>query len=161
MAMMRLHGGGRIATSSPLSPSELARIVLAAPASQCDIERVFSAAGLVTGKLRTTMGIDNLLMLVLLMKNINQKEEWGRFKTGGIGGNNVRGRDWRPASDVMSEETYLDSLYDSTLIKSAMKDNVGLAFDELDDMSSDEDDATLRYPFQDVHEDEDEDEDDD
>jgi len=111
--------------------SELARIVLAAPASQCENERVFSAAGLVTGKLRTTMGIDNLSMLVFLMKNVNQKEEWDRLKTCGIGGNVVRDIDWRPASDVMSEETYLDSLYDNALIKSAMKDNVGLTFDEL------------------------------
>ncbi len=61
----------------------------------------------------------------------------------------------------MSEETYLDSLYDNALIKIAIKDNVGLTFDELDAMSSDKDDATLRYAFQDDHEDEDEDDDDD
>ncbi len=141
--------------------SELARIVLAAPASQCNNERVYYAVGLVTGKLRTTMGIDNLSMLVFFMKNVNQKEEWDGFKKCGIGGNVVRDRDWRPASDVVSEETYLDSLFDNALIKSAMKDNVALTFDALDAMSSDEDDAALRYAFQDVREDEDEDEDDD
>jgi hypothetical protein len=96
--------------------SELARIVLAAPASQCENGRVFSAAGLVTGKLRTRMGIDNLSsMLVFLMKNTTQTEDWDRFNTCGIGGNVVRDSDWRPASEVMSEETYLDSLYDNAL----------------------------------------------
>ena len=46
------------------------------------------------------------------------------------------------------------------MLKSSMKDNVDLTFDELDDMSSDEDDTALRYAFQYAHEDEDDEDED-
>jgi hypothetical protein len=108
------------------------------------------------------MGIDILSMLVFFMKNTNQKEEWDRFKTCGISGNVVRDSDWRPASEVMSEETYLDSLYDNALMKSAMHDDdIGVTLDGLDNMNSDEDNEALQYEFQHVDDDGYEDEDDD
>ncbi len=62
------------------------------------------------------MGVDNLSMLVFLMKNVNQKEEWDRFKRS-IGVDVVRDGEWRPASDVMSEDAYVDSSYDFALIR--------------------------------------------
>ena len=40
--------------------AELARIVLAVPASQIECERVFSAAGLITQHLRNRMGVENM-----------------------------------------------------------------------------------------------------
>ena len=43
---------------------------------KCENERVFSAAaGLVTGKLRNRMGMENLAMLVYLMKNVDQNAD--------------------------------------------------------------------------------------
>jgi hypothetical protein len=51
--------------------SELTRIGLATPAWQCDNKRAFSAGGLVTGKLRTRICVDNLSILVFLMKDVN------------------------------------------------------------------------------------------
>ncbi len=85
--------------------------MLAALASQCDNERVFSAAGLVTGKLRNRMGVEHLSMLVYLMKNVDQNAEWELLKKNVIGKNVALG-EWAPASDVMSDEAYLlDSIY--------------------------------------------------
>ena len=95
-------------------------IVLDTLASQCDNARVFFADGLATRKLRIRIGMDNLSLLVCLMKNVNQLEEWEWFKTNVIGANGVLVDDWRAASDVISDETYVDSSYDLALMKMAM-----------------------------------------
>jgi len=51
--------------------AELARIVLAVPASQIECERVFSAAGLITQHLRNRMGVENMSIQVFLLKNMD------------------------------------------------------------------------------------------
>ncbi len=54
---------------------ELARIVLAVPASQIECERVFSAAGLITQHLRNRMGVENMSAQVFLLKNMDLDAE--------------------------------------------------------------------------------------
>ena len=107
---------------------------------QCDNEREFSAVRLVTGKLRNRMGRDNMSLLVYLMKNVDQLEEWDHLKTNIIRSNVVLG-EWHPTSDVMSDEAYVDSYdYDLALMKSPMWDTVDLTPNELKAMSSDDED---------------------
>ena len=51
--------------------AELARMVLAMPASQIECERMFSAAGLITQHLRNRMGVENMSVHVFLLKNMD------------------------------------------------------------------------------------------
>jgi len=51
--------------------SELARMLLAIPASQIECERVFSLAGLVTQSLRNKMGVENMGTQVFIHKNVD------------------------------------------------------------------------------------------
>jgi hypothetical protein len=85
-------------------------------------------------------GYEKLSLLVYLMKNVKQLEERERFKTNVIGANVVLVDDWRPASDVMSDETYVDSSYDLALMKVAMRDRVDLTPIELEAKSNDDED---------------------
>ena len=55
--------------------AELARMVLAVPASQIECERVFSAAGLLTQHLRNRMGVENMSIQVFLLKNMDVEAE--------------------------------------------------------------------------------------
>ena len=55
--------------------AELARIILAVPASQIECERVFSAAGLLTQHLRNRMGVENMSLQVFLLKNMDLDAE--------------------------------------------------------------------------------------
>ncbi len=86
------------------------------------------------------MSIDNLSLFVHLIKNANQLEEWERFKTNVIGANVALVDDWRPASDMMSNEMYVDSSHDLALMKSAMKGRVDLTQVELEATSTDDED---------------------
>ena len=78
------------------------------------------------------MSMENLSLLVYLMKNVNQSKEWEPFKTNVICYSIVLVDDWRPASDVMSDETYVDASYDLALMKMTMRDRVDLTPIELE-----------------------------
>ena len=87
-------------------------------------------------------------------------------KTNVIGGILVLVDDWRPASDVMSDETYVDSSYDLALMKSAMKDRMNPTQIELEAVSTDDEDnceftSELRNVVDDEIDDEDDDHDED
>jgi len=86
------------------------------------------------------VGMDNLLLLVNLIKTVHQLGEWERFKINVICANVVLIDDWRPVSDVMSYETYADSSCDLALMKSAMNHRVDLTSIELEATRSDDED---------------------
>ena len=75
--------------------AELARMVLAVPASQIECERVFSAAGLITQHLRNRMGVENMSAQVFLLKNMDLDVE----------------------IKAILESTYSASVYQSSLAK--------------------------------------------
>ena len=68
-------------------------------------------------------------------------------KTKVIGGTVVLVDDWRPASDVMSDETYVDSSYDLALMKSAMKARMNPTQIELKATSAD-DEHNCEFPYE-------------
>lgn len=85
--------------------SELARVILAVPASQIECERVFSLAGLLTKNLRNKMSPEKLAECVFCSKNIDM----------GVAVNDLLSEyygemTWRPVSDQFKPlaETQLD-----------------------------------------------------
>lgn len=103
--------------------SRVARVTLAIPAAQVENEKVFSAAGLVTGHLRTRMSLERLADVVFLMKNTNQEQVFHEILKS-MGDKAIAHGDWAPASELLSEESILDMGY------ARLEDDDGASSDE-------------------------------
>ena len=75
------------------------------------------------------------------MKDVNQKEEWDRIKRNIIGTDSVRDGEWRPVSDIMFEDAFVASFYDSALMNNAMQQKIDLASNELEAMTNEDEDG--------------------
>eukprot|EP00873_Tetraselmis_striata_P025210 jgi/Tetstr1/445474/TSEL_033253.t1 len=90
--------------------SRAARVTQAILAAQVENEKVFSAANLVIGHLRTIMSLERLGHVVFLMKNTNQEQIFREIlKT--MGDKAIADGDWTPTSDLLSDESILDMAY--------------------------------------------------